>query len=275
MSGSDEARCDEARRRARIDREERAKGREAAAARREAAAAAKAQAKRAEELRLLDEVKAAQRAGKVETMPKGKAKPRFKAGNAPVLGTRTVDDPLEPGAKLKATVNLAEHPLEMMLARRRLAQDQYEAGVRFRAIYERSVIGPGRGIDPGKIKVDGGRIGDPLSDAVINAQFELKRLARELGPIGERIVSAVCGSGETVSSLAKRWPSPDAERARLDYLTIRLREALDHLAERVWGARGPERGVIVGERGMGSDEIDERAIEVANQTYLRRRGIAL
>jgi hypothetical protein len=192
-----------------------------------------------------------------------------------VPGKRVVPDPLEPGSKLKATVNLAEHPLEMMLSRGRLTQAQYEAGIRFRAIYEHATIGPGRGIDPGKIKVDGGRAGDPLSDAVLHAHGELKRLAWALGLVGERVVSSICGAGLTVSELAKRWPTPDAERARMDYLTIRLREALDLLAEEVWGGKGPERGRIVGLRDLGSGVIDEQAVLAANQTHLRKRGISL
>ncbi|MFC5423031.1 hypothetical protein ACFPOB_26125 [Bosea eneae] len=268
------SRSDEAKRIAQIDRKERAKRRERQEAFATGRAEAKAQAKRAGELKLLDDVKAAKAAGAMPSLAKAKHRSAVKAGKAPVLGTRTVDDPMEAGSKLKATVNLAEHPLEMMLARRRLTQAQYEAGIRFRAIYEHAMIGPGRGIDPGKIKVDGGKMGDPLSDAVLHAHFELKRLARELGQVGERIVSSICGHGLTVSELAKRWPSPDAERARMDYLAIRLREALDLLAEEVWGAKGPEHGKISGTRAE-TVVYDEQAVLVANQTYLRKRGISL
>lgn len=270
MSGSEEAK-----RIARIDRAEKAKRRE----RRDAFSAERVQraaaAKRADELRILDDVKAAKAAGAMPATAKVRRGPAVKPGNAPVLGTRIVDDPIEAGAKLKATVNLAEHPLEMMLSRGRLTQAQYEAGIRFRAIYEHATIGPGRGIDPGKIKVDGGKMGDPLSDAVLHAHGELKRLAWALGLVGERVVSSICGAGLTVSELAKRWPTPDAERARMDYLTIRLREALDLLAEEVWGCKGPERGRIAGLRDLGSGVIDEQAVLAANQTHLRKRGISL
>lgn len=245
------SRSDEAKRIAQIDSAERARRRErreAFAAQRKAAAA---QAKRAEELKLLGEVKAAKASGALPAIGKAKLRSKVKPGHATVKGERTVDNPFRAGEKITATVNLAEHPLEMMLARRRLTQAQYEAGIRFRAIYEHAMIGPGRGIDPGKIKVDGGKLGDPLSDAVLHAHGELKRLARDLGQVGERIVSSVCGHGLTISELAKRWPSPDAERARMDYLTIRLREALDLLAEEVWGAKGPDRGRIIADRNFG------------------------
>ena len=231
---------------------------------------------KAEQQRLVAEAKAARERGEIPVDPPSrKWKPAGKAGKAPVLGQRVVDDPYAPGLKMVAVTNLCEHPLEMMLARRRLDQPLYEAGVRFRRIYEAAAIGPGRGIDPGHIKVDGGKMGDPLSDSVVHAQFELKRLAQQLGPIAERIVSAVAGQGLTISELAERWPGPEASRQKLDYLGMRLKEALDFLAEDVWGAKGPERGRIVGDRSMGSGVIDAQAVEVANQAYLRKRGISL
>lgn len=173
-----------------------------------------------------------------------------------VPGTKTVDDPMQPGQKLKATVNLAEHPLEMMLARQRLTQAQYEAGIRFRAIYEHAMIGPGRGIDPGKIKVDGGKLGDPLSDAVLHAHYELRRILPRLGKIGFDIAVKVCGQGLAVRELARRWPGGDSEKLKAAFLGPRLKETLDVLAEEVWGAKGPEHGRIAGVRDLGSSDID-------------------
>lgn len=159
-----------------------------------------------------------------------------------VPGERIVPDPLEAGARLKVRVNLAENPIELMRARKRLDEAQYEAGTRFRAIYERAMIGAGRGIDYARVRVDGGKPGDPLSDDCANAHLELSRLARALGMIGYQVVQAVAGHGEPVSSLAMRWPGKEPERAKMDYLTLRLREALDVLACDVWGAKGKERG---------------------------------
>jgi hypothetical protein len=272
MSGSDAAKV--LARQEKLARAEARRARQERQEAREAAARAKIEA---EQQRLVAEAKVARERGEIpNTAPSKKWQPKGKAGKAPVLGERLVDDPLaiEPGAKMKAIVNLAEHPLEMMLARQRLDRPLYEAGVRFRRIYEAAAIGPGRGIDPGHIKVDGGRLGDPLSDSVVHAQFEMKRLAQQLGPIGERIVSAVAGRGMTISELAERWPSPEDVRTKRDYLTMRFKEALDFLAEEVWGAKGPERGRIT---GMRADHViyDEQAVEVANQSYLRKRGISL
>lgn len=267
--------CEAEKVRARQDKMVRAEARKQRMARQEAREAAAQAAIRAEQERLVVDAKAAREAGAIPASGKAvKRAPAAKPGMAPVLGERMVDDPLEPGAKLKAIVNLAEHPLEMMLARRRLAEPLYEAGVRYRRIFEAAEIGPGRGIDPAHIKVDGGRLGDPLSDSVVHAQFELKRLAQQLGPIGERIVSAVAGRGMTVSDLAERWPGGEDVRTKRDYLTMRLKEALDQLASEVWGAKGPERGTISGLR-LETVIHDERAVEVANQSYLRKRGISL
>lgn len=271
MSGLDEA----AKVRARQDREERRRAKHEAEERAAERARVAAEARRIEEQRFVAEVKA-ENGGELPSVAPVKAAPRAKPGNAPVLGSRDVPDPMEPGARLTATVNLAEHPLEMMLARRRLTPAQYEAGVRFRAIYERASIGPGRGIDPAKIKVDGGKLNDPLSDEVLHAQFELKGLARKLGPIGSRVVMMVAGQGVTVADLALRWPTPDSEKQKRTYLGMRLRDELEMLAEEVWGARGPERDrpAVVAERDLGTGTYDERAVSTANQRFMRRQGIS-
>jgi hypothetical protein len=190
-------------------------------------------------------------------------------------GTKTVDDPMQPGQKLKATVNLAEHPLELMLARRRLTQAQYEAGIRFRAIYEHAMIGPGRGIDPAKIKVDGGKMGDPLSDAVLHAHYELRRILPRLGKNGSSFVIAICGLGDTVTEVAGRLRIFHRPQSNRDFVTGRLLEALDYLAEEVWGTKGSEHGSIVALRDLGSGDVDMQAVDTANQSYLRKRGIAI
>lgn len=268
------SRSDEAERIAQVDRDERARRRQRQEAFAAERASAAAEAKRAQELKLLGEVKAAKASGAMPSTSKVRHRPVVKAGKAPVLGTRTVDDPMEAGSKLKATVNLAEHPLEMMLARRRLTQAQYEAGIRFRAIYEHAMIGPGRGIDPSKIKVDGGKMGDPLSDAVLHAHGELKRILPRLGRNGSDVVLKVCGQGMSISDLAKVWPGGDSDKLKIAFIGPRLKEALDVLAEEVWGATGPDHGRISGER-YDTVIYDEQAVAVANQTYLRKRGISL
>lgn len=268
MSDSDDAKL--IARQARVARGE---ARKARMERDAARAEARQQAIRAEELRLLDEVKAAKRAGLLKALPKVRKPVSAKAGNLPVIGERSVPDPLHPGQRMTATVNLAEHPLEMMLARHRLEQPLYEAGARYRAIYERAVTLPGRGIDPGKVKVDGGKLGDPLSDEVAGAHLELKRVSRAVGMVGDRILAEVAGRGVTIADLALSWPGPEDVRTKRDYLMLRFKEALDELATTVWGARGPDRGRIAGARDLGSDGYDDAAVATANQRFLNKRGI--
>jgi hypothetical protein len=273
MSGSDAAKV--LARQEKLARAEARRARQERQEAREAAARAKIEA---EQQRLVAEAKVARERGEIpNTAPSKKWQPKGKAGKAPVLGERLVDDPLaiEPGAKMKAIVNLAEHPLEMMLARQRLDRPLYEAGVRFRRIYEAAAIGPGRGIDPGHIKVDGGRLGDPLSDSVVHAQFELARIIPRLGHRGSDVVIKVCGLGQTVSEVASRYDLFERDQSNRDFVTGRLKEVLEFLSDEVWGAKGPERGTIAGERDLGSGAVDDRAVEVANQRYLKKRGIAL
>lgn len=204
----------------------------------------------------------------------GKRQGKRKVSVAPVgpviEGTRVVPDPYEAGAVLVARVNLAEHPLELMLARGRLTRGQYDAGVIVRGLYERAEIGGVRGIDPGSIKVDGGRMADPLSDAVQQAHRRLSEVAGALGMIGYRVVSAVCGHGLTVSALAGMWPGRETVRAKTDYLDIRLREALDVLAG---AAQGPDRGRVRGEvtGGRGSLFGEDGPVTAAHVLEWRER----
>lgn len=269
MSGSDDPR----RVLARQDKVARGEARRSKLERQAVREEAEAQAARNEELRLLGEVKAAKRAGVIKTLPKVRKCAPAKPGHQPVIGERSVPDPLNPGQRMVATVNLAEHPLEMMLARNRLPPALYEAGVRYRAIYERAVIGPGRGIDPGKVKVDGGKLGDPLSDEVAGAHLELKRLSRFVGIVGERILSDVAGRGIGIADLAGQWPGEECERIKRNYLMLSFKAALDVLASEVWGGKGPPSSPMRAEREMGSGEYDPQAVATANQHFLNKRGI--
>ena len=192
------------------------------------------------------------------------------------IGVRSVPDPLEPGAKIEALVNLAEHPLEMMLSRGRLTPSQYAAACKYREIYERAAIGPGRAIDPAKIKVDGGGVGDPLSDAVLDAHQQLKRVAVPLGIVGNQIVRSIAGEGKSISEMAKTWSGSASEKLNRAYLAPRFCEALDVLANEVWGAKGPNVPPgkrVIAERDLGTGVVDERAVEVANRRFLNRHGI--
>ena len=207
-----------------------------------------------------------------------------------VVGERVVDDPYEAGAKLRARVNLAEHPLDMMRGRKRkngeqyLSEAHYRAGTRFRALYECAQIGGARGIDPAKVKVDGGRAGDPLGVSVAEAHRELGRLYGWLGEAGSRIVERICGQGMTVTELADIWPFEGNRLMVRNYLTLRLAEALEVLAAEVWGAKGQERvkahfggrwgaGPQAGRPDMAAAETTETADSV--RRHNRRRGVEM
>lgn len=193
-------------------------------------------------------------------------------------GSRVVDDPYEAGAKLTARVNLAEHPLELMRAKGRLTEAHYVAGVKFRAICERAMIGAARGIDPAKVKVDGGRAGDVLEGGVAEAHADLKRLAKTLGLIGYRLCEEVCGRGVPVAVLARVWPAEGGERSIRDYLTYRFDEALEVLAAEVWGATGPARGRTAawqdGAERADAHGVDDAVTAEANARFWRKRGMA-
>lgn len=201
-----------------------------------------------------------------------------------VVGERVVEDPYEAGAKLRARVNLAEHPLELMRAKKRLDEALYLAGTRFRALYECAQIGGARGIDPAKVKVDGGRAGDPLGVSVAEAHRELGRLYGWLGEAGSRIVERVCGQGLSVAELAESWPCDGNRLMVRNYLTLRLAEALEVLAAEVWGAKGPARvrshfggrwgaGPQAGRPDMAAAETTETADAV--RRHNRRRGVEM
>jgi len=178
---------------------------------------------------------------------------------APVLAVaetaeRFVPNPLavEPGQVIKVRVSCA-HPIDHMKARGRLSDAHYAAAVRFRAIYERAEIGAARGVDFTREAVDGGAgPRDVLTDGVVQAHKDLARIARVLGSVGGRLVERVCGAGVPIETLALTWPMEAAARARMDYLTHRLKEALEVLASEVWGATGPARGRIVGDGARGA-----------------------
>lgn len=199
------------------------------------------------------------------------------AGGKIEVGTRVVEDPygLEPGARMVARVNLAEHPLDRMRARGRLDEAQYCAGVRFRAIYERAEIGGARAIDLTRIRVDGGSAGDPLSASCGEAHRELSRIAGYLGVCWFRLVSDVCGAGIPVSALAARWSGREHGRQVLDHLTISLKQALDVLAGEVWGARGLGRVAMTGYAAGCAPDMSGVDEDAANRRYLARRGVSL
>lgn len=210
---------------------------------------------------------------------KRKAKPAAGCEGRFEAGTRVVDDPIEAGAKLTARVNLAEHPLEWMAARGRIDPVQYEAGRRFRVLFERAEIGGARGIDPGKVKVDGGGAGDPLDAGVAEAIGMLGRIANGVGNVSYRLLHQVAGAGKTLTEVAAGWPMAGAMQLRCAYVGERFREALDDLVVHLGiepVARGRLRGRVRGFAARGTaGGVDDAVTAGHVDNHMARRGVSV
>jgi hypothetical protein len=121
------------------------------------------------------------------------------------LGERIIDDPLEPGARLTAAVNVRECAIAHMASRGRLNSSQEAAGERFRKLWEQAAIGRSRAIDPAKEAVDGGTLGDPMTDDMVRAARELDRALKSVGMIASSILISVVGEGKRIEDAAADW----------------------------------------------------------------------
>lgn len=169
-----------------------------------------------------------------------KADAKRKAGNGPghdgrrELGIREVEDPLEPGAKLQAAVNVRASVIEHLRARKRLDPSQVAAGERFAELWQRAAIG-GRGGGELREKVDGGQLADPQSNAVIDATRELAQAIERSGPIGSLFLIKMVGEGQTIAEVARGYRLAGGiaggVQAAQGYVVGRLAEALDALVD--------------------------------------------
>lgn len=150
------------------------------------------------------------------------------------LGTRVVDDPLEPGQRYTAQVNVRESSIDHMHSRGRIDASQKLAGDRFRKLWEMAAVGGNQAMDTTKEPVDGGGFGDPISDELIRAGLELSRVMRVLGPAGSQLLIALVGEGKRVEDVAAKWSQAGGvvkgDRAQ-GYVTGRMVEALDDLVK--------------------------------------------
>lgn len=155
------------------------------------------------------------------------------------LGERTIDDPLEPGRRYKAEANVRESAIDHMYSRGRLNRAQADAGDRFRKLFERAAIGNSRAIDPAKEFVDGGSIGDPLSDDLISATKDLEKAMQAAGLTGSRVLRMIVETGsieKAASQYAKMGGIVSGRRAE-GYITGTLVDALDSLVA-LWRMEG-------------------------------------
>lgn len=147
-------------------------------------------------------------------------------------GSRTVQDPLEPTARLKVTVNVRESSIDHMASRGRINTAQTEAGQRFRKLWELAAIGRSKGIDHAKEHVDGGAGGDPISDELVKASYELDRVLRIADQAGSQLLIAIVGEGKRIEDVAANWSRAGGVvmgRRAEGYVVGRMIEALDDL----------------------------------------------
>lgn len=149
-------------------------------------------------------------------------------------GQRVINDPLEPGQRYEATVNVRESSIDHMASRGRINTAQNEAGQRFRRLWEKAAVGRNQAMDPSKECVDGGGLMDPISDDLVKASQELAKIMRVAGPIGSQLLIALVGEGKRIEDTARDWSKAGGavrgERAE-GYVTGRLIEALDDIVD--------------------------------------------
>ncbi len=147
-------------------------------------------------------------------------------------GARVISDPLEPGQRYTAVVNVRESSIDHMASRGRINTAQSEAGQRFRRLWEKAAVGRNQAMDPSKEFVDGGGITDPISDDLVKASVELANILRIAGPVGSQLLISLVGEGKRIEDTAKDWSRAGGvvkgERAE-GYVTGRMIEALDDL----------------------------------------------
>jgi hypothetical protein len=147
-------------------------------------------------------------------------------------GKRRVDDPLEPTAKMEVTVNVRESSIDHMASRGRINPSQADAGHLFRKLWELAAVGRSQGIDPAKEYVDGGDVGDPISDRLVKATRELNRILNVVGPVGAQFLIEIVGEGKRIEDVAAKWSKAGGVvtgRRAEGYAVARMIEALDQI----------------------------------------------
>lgn len=147
-------------------------------------------------------------------------------------GERVIPDPLEAGQRYTARVNVRESAIAHMASRGRINTAQEAAGERFRKLWEQAGIGNNRAMDPAKEFVDGGTLGDPLSDELVKASLELAKAMQALGQVGCRILIGIVGEGKRIEDVAAEWSKgggPVTGRRAEGYVTGTMVDALNAL----------------------------------------------
>lgn len=188
-------------------------------------------------------------------------------------GRRDVPDPLEPGATIRATVNVKATTLEHMFSRHRINSAQHAAGTRFAGLGVKASIGRQKSFDYSQPAVDGGGAGDPITDDVIHATELLNGAAAAVGMIGYALLFSILVEGKGIAEVARAWAEDGGavagERAE-GYITGRFIEALDAVVAH-WRMEAEGRTVIRGESSYRRNGREVRSAE----TIRAERGITV
>lgn len=129
--------------------------------------------------------------------------------------------------RIKAAYNPRESYVGLLHQRGKISDSERRAGDKVRQAFEMMGGVGAQAMDYTREPVDGGGIPDPITDRQLRAGRTLREVHDVLGPAGHDLVIRIAGEG--------RWPrdlTSDQERQR--YLSLRLRECLEHLAVH-WG----------------------------------------
>lgn len=204
-----------------------------------------------------------------------KAAQRVREGNRPQIddladvGTIAVVDPDEAievmngkraPDKLRKRVKLTslrDDPVGRMHARDQINDEQIEAARRYQAWLHQAEIGGAKGIDPSRMRVDGGGcVADVNTDTRMHAAKALARVDAQLGYMGRDMVRRVLGEGMEVRKVAAIYGNDrPAECERLGWF---FRKCLDQMVSAtgvvVRGKGGPARGVAIETEAGDADQ---------------------
>lgn len=181
------------------------------------------------------------------------------------LAPDIVDDPMpvKEGEKRAVMRNMAVSPLLAIFYRKRLhapwespdeAVVRFEAGQKFRALYERAEMGGSRAIDYSALKVDVSFVYRDVPESAVEALRALARAARALKHHYPTI-HAIVGEEVKFAIWADQVAGREAGRAdRLDAYQ-RLRDALDALVNHFGIGKGRNRVEIRSEM-LDSAQVD-------------------
>jgi hypothetical protein len=155
-----------------------------------------------------------------------------------------VDDPYEPGRQAPALKNIREHPLDYMLARKRITHPQKVAGDKFLKLYDRATPGGMRAIDYSMQKVDVSFVQRGVPAGMASAVQELGHIRRALGPTLYGYIVKIIGERKFPTELAVVEGRPVNAVSNIFAL------ALDDLVHYFGVATGPIRGKMLAQRNL-------------------------